>query len=134
MDETRTAPDDTMSQPQTPATGTAASELEAAIDKAAEKVLVQTHELEQLAAGKSAQPFPLDGLLDVQVTVTVEVGRAKLSLGELARLGPGSLIELDREVHEHADIRVNGKLVARGEIVTIGSTYGVRITKLEKAA
>ncbi|TAJ21579.1 MAG: flagellar motor switch protein FliN [Planctomycetota bacterium] len=129
MDETST-----MSQPPTSAAGTSPSELEAAIDTAAEKVLVQTHELDQLAAGKPGQPFALNGLLDVQVTVTVEVGRAKLSLGELARLGPGSLIELDREVHEHADIRVNGKLVARGEIVTIGSTYGVRITRLEKAA
>jgi flagellar motor switch protein FliN/FliY len=123
-----------MTQPSTPEAGTHPAALEAAVDRAAEKVLVQTHELEQLAAGKTGAPFPLAGLLDVQVTVTVEVGRARLRLGDLAKLGPGSLVELDREVHENADIRVNGKLVARGEIVTIGTTYGVRISALEKSA
>jgi flagellar motor switch protein FliN len=122
-----------MSQPPTSAAGSAPAELEAAIERTTERVLVQTHELDQLAAAKPAPPFPVAGLMDVQVMVTVEIGRAKVRLAELARLGPGSLIELDREVHEHADILVNGKLVARGEIVTIGTTYGVRITQLEKA-
>jgi flagellar motor switch protein FliN/FliY len=62
------------------------------------------------------------------VRVTVEVGRTRLTLGELTRLRPGSLLELDREAHEPADVLVNGKTVAHGEIVTIDGCYGVRIS------
>jgi len=68
------------------------------------------------------------------VRVTVEVGRARLTLGELVGLRSGSLIELDREAHEPADILVNGKVVARGEIVTMDESYGVRITSLSAGA
>jgi len=103
--------------------------VEQAIDEATEAVVVQTNKLEELAAGKVAgEPVGLSNLMDVPVVVTVEVGHTRLSLGELVRLGPGSLVVLDREAHEPADILVNGKIVARGEVVTIDGAYGVRVT------
>ena len=58
----------------------------------------------------------------------VPPGSAGITLGKLVTLGPGSLVTLDRESHEPADILVNGKVVARGEIVTLDKNYGVRIT------
>lgn len=108
-------------------------ELENAIDEATEAVAVQTKELEELAGAAGVEGgLGLDGLLDVPVTVTVEVGRARLPLSQLVQLGPGSLLELEREAHEPADVLVNGKVVARGEIVTIDDRYGVRITTVER--
>ena len=56
------------------------------------------------------------------------VASTDIALADLAKLGPGSLIPLAHEVQEPADILVNGKVVAHGEVVTIDSTYGVRIT------
>lgn len=108
-------------------------DLERAIDDATEAVSVQAAVLDELSEGKSGgAPIGMDALLDVPVRVTVQIGRSRLTLGELVRLGPGSLIPLDREAHEPADILINGKVVARGEVVTIDSAYGVRITSISK--
>ncbi len=113
--------------PETPET-----EVEQAIDDAAQAVAIQASQLEELAEGDgSEEGVGLGHLLDVLVDVTVEIGRARMSLGQLVRLAPGSLLELDRQAHEPADILVNGKIVARGEIVTIDQTYGVRVTRVE---
>lgn len=102
---------------------------------ATEPVNVARTELAELTGGGAeAAPLGLAQLLDVSVRVTVEVGRAKMTLAELVQLAPGSLVELDREAHEPVDILVNGKVVARGEIVTIGENYGVRITAVAKTA
>ena len=95
---------------------------------AAEPVAVRATALRELAEGAPDGAMGLDVLMDMPVKVTVEVGRVALSLGELCRLGPGALLKLDREAHQPADILVNGKVVARGEIVTINESYGVRIT------
>lgn len=103
--------------------------LEQAIDDATEAVAVQATQLDELEVDlETGKPISLDNLLEVPVRVTVQIGRARMTLAELVKLGPGSLIPLDREAHEPADILVNGKVVARGEVVTIDSTYGVRIT------
>ncbi len=108
-------------------------ELEQAIDDATEAVAVQATELGELAIDpETGEPIGLDNLLEVPVRVTVQIGRARMTLAELVNLGPGRLIPLDREAHEPADILVNGKVVARGEVVTIDSTYGVRITSVCK--
>jgi flagellar motor switch protein FliN/FliY len=104
-------------------------ELEQAIDDATDSVAVQAKQLDELGIDpETGEPIGLDSLLEVPVRVTVQIGRSRMSLAELVKLGPGSLIPLDREAHEPADILVNGKVVARGEVVTIDSTYGVRIT------
>jgi flagellar motor switch protein FliN/FliY len=72
----------------------------------------------------------LDLLLDVRIPVTVEVGRAKMSLDEILDLGPGSVVGLDKKAAEPLDLRVNGKLVARGEVVMVDDCYGLRITQI----
>jgi flagellar motor switch protein FliN/FliY len=106
-------------------------ELEAAIDQATEAVAVESARLDELAAGASAGPgLGMGNLMDVPVRVTVEIGRKRVTLSELARLGPGALLVLEREAHEPADILVNGKVVARGEIVTVDGSYGVRVTEV----
>jgi flagellar motor switch protein FliN len=92
---------------------------------------VQPTALRELADGEPDGAMGMAALVGVPVQVTVEVGRTSIHLGDLCRLGPGSLLRLDREAHQPADILVNGKVVARGEIVTVDGCYGVRITDLD---
>jgi flagellar motor switch protein FliN/FliY len=97
----------------------------------AKEIAVHPSALRELAAdpgGTAEGTMGLGVLMDMPVKVTVEVGRIAITLGELCRLGPGALLKLDREAHQPADILVNGKVVARGEIVTVNESYGVRIT------
>ena len=121
-------------QEQEPRVEAETDQIEKALDEATEAVAIAARELEELegasASEGSAEPMGLGHLLDVPVRVTVEVGRTNLTLGELVRLGPGSLVTLDREAHEPADILVNGKVVARGEVVTIDGSFGVRISSV----
>ncbi len=109
---------------------TTGDELEQAIDDATEAVHVQTGRLQELEEGAGGEPIGLDSLMNVPVQLTVQVGRTRLTLSQLVKMGPGALIPLDREAHEPADILVNGKVVARGEIVTIDERYGVRIASV----
>lgn len=109
-----------------------AGKLEQALEHAAQAVSVGTRNLEELAqAGAGGEGLALQQLSNVPIPVTVQLGRVRLTLGELCRLKSGALLELDRESHEPADILVNGKIVAHGEIVTIDNHYGVRITSVE---
>jgi flagellar motor switch protein FliN/FliY len=122
-----------MSEQQQGATNPA--ELVRALDQATRAVAVQSQQLDELgdhagAAGRG-EPIGMANLMDVPVRVTVEVGRAKIPLADLVELAPGSLVALDREVHEPADILVNGKIVARGEVVTMDGHYGVRVTSVK---
>ena len=72
----------------------------------------------------------LDLLLDVNLQVTVELGRAGLKFREVLNLAPGSVAELDRQTSEPVDILVNGSLLATGEVVVVDDHFSVRITKL----
>jgi flagellar motor switch protein FliN/FliY len=115
-------------RPGTPAQGM----LEHTLDQAAEAVAVGTRRLEELADKSAGKPeLSLQQLSGVPIPVTVQLGRVRLTLGDLCRLESGVLLELDREAHEPADILVNGKVVAHGEIVTVDGHYGVRITSVE---
>jgi flagellar motor switch protein FliN/FliY len=107
------------------------TELESAIDDATESVRVQSQQLDELHDQAAAGALGMAHLMDVPVQITVEVGRRRIQLSELCKLGPGSLLELDREAHEPADVLVNGKVVARGEVVTLGESYALRITQVE---
>jgi len=69
----------------------------------------------------------LDALMDVQVMLSVEIGRSKLPIKQLIRLNQGSVIELDREVNEPLDLLVNGTLIARGEVVVVDGQFGLRL-------
>lgn len=72
----------------------------------------------------------LELLLDVPLDLSVELGRARMSIQDLLNLSPGSVIELDKIAGEPLDILVNDRLVARGEAVVVNDKFGVRITDI----
>lgn len=71
----------------------------------------------------------LGRLVDVAVEVSVELGRARLTLGEAMALGPGAVVPLGRTAGQPVDLLVNGQLVARGEVVVVDDVYGLRVTE-----
>jgi flagellar motor switch protein FliN len=75
----------------------------------------------------------LEALFDVPVQVSAVLGRARMEVGELLKLGPGAVLELDRKVGEAIDIYVNNRLVARGEVVLVEEKLGVTMTEIIKA-
>jgi flagellar motor switch protein FliN/FliY len=75
----------------------------------------------------------LEALFDVPVKVSAVLGRATMDVGELLKLGPGAVLELDRKVGEAIDIYVNNRLVARGEVVLVEDKLGVTMTEIIKA-
>jgi flagellar motor switch protein FliN/FliY len=70
----------------------------------------------------------LDVILDVSVTLSMEVGRARIPIRNLLQLNPGSVVELERAAGEPLDVYVNGTLIAHGEVVVINDRFGVRLT------
>ncbi len=80
------------------------------------------------AAASAAQDQNLDVILDVSVTLSMEVGRARVPIRNLLQLNPGSVVELERAAGEPLDIYVNGTLIAHGEVVVINDRFGVRLT------
>ena len=72
----------------------------------------------------------IDLILDVPLEVSVELGRTKRAIKEILELGAGSVIELNKMAGEPVDILVNGKMIAKGEIVVIDDNFGVRITDI----
>lgn len=82
-------------------------------------------------AATAARPVrTLEFILDVTLQVTVEVGRARLTIQDLLQLGQGSVVELEKLAGEPLDIFVNGKQVARGEAVIVNEKFGVRLTDI----
>jgi flagellar motor switch protein FliN/FliY len=75
----------------------------------------------------------LEAVFDVPVQVSAVLGRARMDIGELLKLGPGTVLELDRKVGEAIDIYVNNRLVARGEVVLVVEKLGVTMTEIIKA-
>jgi flagellar motor switch protein FliN/FliY len=75
----------------------------------------------------------LEALFDVPVQVSAVLGRARMDVGELLKLGPGAVLELDRKVGEAIDIYVNNRLVARGEVVLVEDKLGVTMTEIIKS-
>jgi flagellar motor switch protein FliN/FliY len=75
----------------------------------------------------------LEAVFDVPVQVSAVLGRARMDVGELLRLGPGAVLELDRKVGEAIDIYINNRLVARGEVVLVEDKLGVTMTEIIKA-
>jgi flagellar motor switch protein FliN/FliY len=79
-------------------------------------------------SGRSSQT--IDFLMDVTLLVTVEVGRARMTIQDLLQLSQGSVLELEKLAGEPLDIFINGKQVARGEAVIVNEKFGVRITDI----
>lgn len=76
----------------------------------------------------------LDRLLDVPVTVSAVLGTARMPIDQLLKIAPGSLLELDRRVGEPIEIRINDRLVARGEVVLVDDRLGVTMTEIVTSA
>ncbi len=86
-----------------------------------------TTETEPEGIEAATSPNGLDLVIDVALKLTVELGGAKLLLRDVLQLGKGSVVELDREANDPADILVNGRLIARGEVTTVDDRLAVRI-------
>lgn len=82
-------------------------------------------------AGKTAAD--LEAMFDVPVQVSAVLGRSRMDVGQLLKLSPGAVLELDRKVGEAIDIYVNNRLVARGEVVLVEEKLGVTMTEIIKA-
>jgi flagellar motor switch protein FliN/FliY len=78
-------------------------------------------------AGAARAEVNLDLLMDIQVTLSVEIGRTRMPIKDLLALTQGSVVELDREVNDPLDLMVNGTLIARGEVVESEGRFGLRL-------
>lgn len=127
-------------EPQQEQAKDSAEEWAAAADMAAASADLAAAAIQPVAFGQLGQGEQggdkqnLDLLLDVEIPISVEVGRAQMSLDEVLKLVPGSVIALDKKAEEPVDLRVNGKLVARGEVVLVDDVYGLRVTQIVDAA
>src|SRR5262245_6459553 len=90
--------------------------------------------LEPSNAADHGASTDLERLYDVTVELAVEVGRTRMTLGQALALGPGSVVTLDRLADKPVDLLVNGKPIARGEVVVIDEEFGLRITEVAGSA
>ena len=72
-------------------------------------------------------------VLDVPVELSVEIGRTTMTIGETLAIGPGSIVSLNRAIGEPVDLLVNGKRIARGEVVAVDEEFGLRVTEVDPA-
>ena len=79
-------------------------------------------------AGQGNREVNLEAILDVPVTLSMEVGRTRIPIRNLLQLNQGSVVELDRAAGEPLDVFVNGTLVAHGEVVVVNDKFGIRLT------
>jgi flagellar motor switch protein FliN/FliY len=94
-------------------------------------VVARLADFPELAAAASAAGLTsLDNLLDVPVTVTAELGRTRLPLANILKLGVGAVVELDRGISEPVDLLVQGTLLAKGEVVVVDDRFAIRIKQI----
>ena len=78
--------------------------------------------------GESGNEIQMDIILDIPVTMSMEIGRTQVSIRNLLQLNEGSVVELDRLAGEPMDVLVNGTLIAHGEVVVVNDKFGIRLT------
>ncbi len=76
----------------------------------------------------------LDAILDVPITISMEIGRTRINIRNLLQLNQGSVVELDRLAGEPMDVLVNGTLIAQGEVVVVNEKFGIRLTDIVSPA
>jgi len=91
-------------------------------------------ELEDDANSLDGEDINLDVILDVPVTISMEIGRTQINIRNLLQLNQGSVVELDRLAGEPMDVLVNGTLVAHGEVVVVNDKFGIRLTDVISAS
>ncbi len=100
----------------------------------AQQTSVSRAEFQQLSPGEGGgKSRNIDLLMDVDLPVSIELGRTRMNISDILSLGPGSVVELDKLVGEPVDLLVNQKTVARGEVVVVEENFGLRITELVSA-
>ncbi len=104
-----------------------------ALDEQAEaSAQAEAVELEELTEDSTPitgeEKRKLDAILDIPVTISMEVGRSNISIRNLLQLNQGSVVELDRVAGESLDVLVNGTLIAHGEVVVVNDKFGIRLT------
>lgn len=87
----------------------------------------------QPTADGGAKVADLDAILDIPVTLSVEIGKTRLTIRNLLQLNQGSVVELDRLAGEPLDVLINGTLVAHGEVVVVNEKFGIRLTDVVSA-
>jgi len=109
-------------------------ELEEAKRSTAEKE-ASTVKFEKIKRNEAnVSSLDLDFILDIPITVTVELGRGKMLLGKLLQLGQGSVVELTKLAGEPMDIFANNRLIAKGEVIVVNEKFGVRLTDVVSTA
>ncbi|ASP46596.1 flagellar motor switch protein FliN [Cognaticolwellia beringensis] len=108
------------------------SQWDEAMDEQAASEAAETVELEDLQEDSDSisgeEKHKLDAILDIPVTISMEVGRSHISIRNLLQLNQGSVVELDRVAGEALDVLVNGTLIAHGEVVVVNDKFGIRLT------
>lgn len=98
---------------------------------------VQTVDIPDLQSSQSTSDddikVDLDMILDIPVTISMEIGRTKINIRNLLQLNQGSVVELDRFAGEPLDVFVNGTLIAHGEVVVVNEKFGIRLTDVISA-
>ncbi|MGR6862133.1 flagellar motor switch protein FliN [Aliivibrio salmonicida] len=106
-----------------------ADEWAAALSESTEAIAAPLDDLEEKApAFNEDERRKLDTILDIPVTISMEVGRSHISIRNLLQLNQGSVVELDRIAGESLDVMVNGTLIAHGEVVVVNDKFGIRLT------
>lgn len=80
------------------------------------------------AAATSGAKLDLDMFMDMKVVLSIEIGKSKLKLRDVLDLSKGSVIELDKPLGDPLDVKINGKLIAHGEVISINDKYGIRLS------
>jgi len=107
---------------------------EPAAEQHAEAAAAEFDSLEDTSVGPVAEEENLDVILDIPVTISMEIGRTNISIRNLLQLNQGSVVELDRLAGEPMDVLVNGTLVAHGEVVVVNEKFGIRLTDVVSPA
>jgi len=85
---------------------------------------------EEQPAMEMIEKEKLDLLMDIPLEISVEIGSTTMPLEEVLKLNPNSIVELDRYINQPVDIKVNGKLIAKGELYTVENHFGIKITSI----
>lgn len=106
----------------------AGERIDASADQKPESAPLQ--ELKEESKRGQRSDIQLDAILDVPVTLAMEIGRTRINIRNLLQLNQGSVVELDRLAGEPMDVLVNGTLIAQGEVVVVNERFGIRLTDI----
>lgn len=117
---------------ETAADGVSADDWAAAMSEQATPAKRADEVFEQFSPGGnvSTTPHDIDIIMDIPVTLTVELGRTRIPIKQILQLAQGSVVELDGMAGEPMDVLVNGYLIAQGEVVVVNDKFGIRLTDI----